>query len=176
MQTSTYLHFRIGKINLKKTERLKMSEKTKCLKIVSLAVALVVIVQLTGCGYFLYPERRGQKPFGRVDPAIAVLDALGLLLFVLPGVIAFAVDITNGTLYFPGGHRHSSASTQPEQIMRVRVDPAKLSNERMEEILKNYAGVSIRLDQKKMEIYQLDGSENVEAELIDLAKSGYRKN
>jgi hypothetical protein len=36
----------------------------------------------------MYPERRGQKPVGLIDPAIAVLDALGLRLFIVPGVIA----------------------------------------------------------------------------------------
>ncbi len=142
-----------------------MGGKTKFPKIISLAIALVVIVELTGCGYFLYPERRGQKPYGRVDPAIAVLDALGLVLFVLPGVIAFAVDITNGTLYFPAGHRRSSASTKPEEMMIVRVDPAELTTERLEEIVEKHTGISVKLDQANVEIYRLDRSENIAARL-----------
>ena len=141
-----------------------------------IVVLIVLIIQLTACGYILYPERRGQPPRGRVDPAIAVLDALGLLLFIVPGVIAFVVDITNGTLYFPSGRRHSSSSNAIEHMTVIRINPGELNQNLIEEIVKNHTGVSIRLDQKNMEIYQLDRSENVEAKLIDLGKSGYRKN
>jgi len=152
-----------------------MSEKTKLVKVVCVVVCFLVIVELTGCGYFLYPERRGQKPVGRVDPAIAVLDALGLLLFVVPGVIAFAVDITNGTLYFPSGHRHSSLPPKTEKITMIRVNASELNRERFEEIIEKYAGVPVRLDQQNLKIYELDRSENIEARLAEIEKSGYQK-
>jgi hypothetical protein len=145
-------------------------------KIFYAVISMVLIIQLSACGYFLYPERRGQPTQGRIDPAIATLDALGLLLFIVPGVIAFAVDITNGTLYFPSGRPHSSSSNENEHMKMIRVNPGELNQNLIEEIVKNHTGVSIRLDQKNMEIYQLDKSENVEAKLIDLGKSGYRKN
>lgn len=74
-----------------------------------------LLAQLTACGTILHPERKGQKS-GRIDPAIAVLDGLGLLLFLIPGVIAFAVDFSNGTIYLPGG-RHSSLSN--EELQRI---------------------------------------------------------
>lgn len=54
----------------------------------------------SGCGTILYPERRGQ-PAGPLDWKIVALDAVGLLLFFVPGVIAFAVDFTTGTIYLP---------------------------------------------------------------------------
>src|SRR4030043_845304 len=95
-------------------------------KIFHIGVSVMLIIQLSACGYFLYPERRGQKPVGQIDPAVAVLDALGLLLFIVPGVIAFAVDITNGTLYFPGGQRHSSVSGESYRMTMIRVNPAEL--------------------------------------------------
>ncbi|AMX02763.1 hypothetical protein [Microbulbifer thermotolerans] len=63
---------------------------------------LVLMMNLTACGYFLYPERKGQQG-GRVDPVVVILDAAGLLFGVLPGVVAFAVDFTNGTIYLPPG-------------------------------------------------------------------------
>jgi hypothetical protein len=153
-----------------------MRTKTEFVRMLLTVVIIVLIIQLTACGYFFYPERRGQKPIGRIDPAIAVLDALGLFLFIVPGVIAFAVDITNGTLYFPESHHRSSLSTETEHMTVIRVNPGELNQNLIEEIVKNHTGVSIRLDQKNMEIYQLDKSENVEAKLIDLGKSGCRKN
>src|ERR1035437_1335335 len=64
-------------------------------------LALALVVQ-AGCGTILYPERRGQKG-GRVDAGVAILDGIGLIFFILPGVIAFAVDFGNGAIYLPPG-------------------------------------------------------------------------
>lgn len=57
----------------------------------------------TGCGTVLYPERRGQ-PAGAIDWKIVALDAVGLIFFFVPGVIAFAVDFTTGAIYLPPEH------------------------------------------------------------------------
>ena len=55
--------------------------------VVCIVISAVLIIELAGCGTILYPERKGQKG-GRIDPGIAVLDGLGLLFFIIPGVIA----------------------------------------------------------------------------------------
>lgn len=65
------------------------------------AVTAVSLVGVTACGTILYPERKGQVD-GRIDPAVAVLDGIGLLFFLVPGVIAFAVDFATGAIYLPG--------------------------------------------------------------------------
>jgi hypothetical protein len=56
---------------------------------------------LGACGTIMYPERKGQID-GKIDPTVAILNCVGLLLFLVPGVIAFAVDFSNGTIYLPG--------------------------------------------------------------------------
>ena len=144
-------------------------------KIFRIVVSVVLIMQLCACGYFMYPERRGQKPVGRVDPAIAALDALGLLLFIIPGVIAFAVDISNGTLYFPNGRRHSSVSTETEPMIVIQINPAELNEKTLQEIVQKHTGVAIRSDLRDVEIYELKRTENIETKLVELGKSGYRK-
>ena len=45
---------------------------------------LVAMLNLTSCGYFLYPDRVGQSS-GKLDSTVIILDALGLLVGVLPG-------------------------------------------------------------------------------------------
>ena len=55
---------------------------------------------LAGCGSIFYPERKGQ-PSGRIDPAVAIADGVGLLFYIIPGVIAYAIDFSNGTIYLP---------------------------------------------------------------------------
>ncbi|WP_250463960.1 hypothetical protein [Microbulbifer litoralis] len=69
---------------------------------VAASCLLVLMMNLTACGYFLYPERKGQTG-GRVDPVVVILDGAGLLFGILPGIVAFAVDFTNGTIYLPAG-------------------------------------------------------------------------
>lgn len=151
-----------------------MSMKKQFLKISYIVISVVLIIQLAGCGYFLYPERRGQRPGGRVDPAVATLDALGLLLFIVPGVIAFVVDITNGTLYFPSGRHHASISNERESLTVIQVNPGELNEKTIQEIVKKQTGVPIRFDLRNVEIYELDRTENIEVKLVELEHSGYR--
>ena len=72
----------------------------KLMKTLYVLVLAVLIVQLAGCGTLMYPERRGQKS-GRIDMGIALLDGIGLFVFLMPGIIAYAVDFYNGTIYLP---------------------------------------------------------------------------
>ena len=74
-----------------------------------------MLTTLTGCGTLLHPERKGQTG-GRIDPGIVLLDGVGLLFFFIPGVIAFAVDFTYGTLYLPGGRRAALSNNELEQL------------------------------------------------------------
>lgn len=65
--------------------------------------AMLVGLQLAACGLILYPEREGQTKSGRIDPTVAILDGVGCLFFLIPGLIAFAVDFHEGTIYLPPG-------------------------------------------------------------------------
>ncbi len=100
---------------------------------------------LAGCGTILHPERRGQ-PAGRIDWGIFALDALGLLLFFIPGVIAFAVDFSNGTIYLPAcdcaenapGRRHG-------KFIAIDVPRDQLTADRVEEIVAKHTQRPVRL-------------------------------
>ncbi|MEY4588424.1 MAG: hypothetical protein RL497_500 [Pseudomonadota bacterium] len=82
----------------------------KCVMAVALAAFLH---SSTGCGLLLHPERQGSRG-GNLDPTIVLLDGLGLFFFLVPGIVAFAVDISTGCIYAGGGgggskRRHLSA-------------------------------------------------------------------
>lgn len=62
-----------------------------------------------GCGTIMYADRVGQPRSGPIDWKVAAMDGAGLIFFFVPGVIAFAVDYYNGTLFLP-------TSTAPEII------------------------------------------------------------
>ena len=84
-------------------------------RFISFLLGVVLVMNLAACGTILHPERKGQVG-GRLDPGIVVLDAIGLLFFIVPGVIAFAVDFTNGTIYYPSGKRASLTDKEMNQI------------------------------------------------------------
>jgi hypothetical protein len=54
-----------------------------------------------GCGYILYPERRGTLS-GVIDSGTMVMDLLWLLPGIIPGVIALIVDFSSGAIYVHG--------------------------------------------------------------------------
>lgn len=56
----------------------------------------------TGCGTILYPERKGRTG-GRIDPGVVLLNGIGLIFFVIPGIVAFAVDFSTGAIYMTPG-------------------------------------------------------------------------
>lgn len=53
----------------------------------------------------MYPERKGQQKTDKIDARVAVLDGVALLFFILPGVVAFAVDFDNRSIYLPKGEK-----------------------------------------------------------------------
>jgi hypothetical protein len=119
--------------------------RTKTRVIGSLLVA-ALFTQLSACGTLLYPERRGQIE-GRIDPAVAAMNAIGILFYVIPGLIAFAIDFTTGAIYLPGGQ---SAQVAPEDLQQVvdangKIDPLKLKA-----LIEVQSGHSLPLDDPRL--------------------------
>lgn len=102
-----------------------------------IAVTLIFsLILISSCGTLMYPERRGSKG-PKIDPHVAILDALGLLLFIIPGVIAFAVDFTTGCIYLPGGDKKS---LNQEQIHIVRSPDGHLTPDFLSATIYAYTG------------------------------------
>jgi len=121
------------------------------LKTLQILVCAVLVIQLAGCGTLMYPERRGQKG-GKIDAGVAVLDGIGLLFFIIPGIIAYAVDFSNGTIYLPGTN---TSSLDIKDIKQVRFDPRHYTNSAIEKIIKEETGYTVRLNQDNVEVYKL---------------------
>ncbi|AEF54322.1 hypothetical protein Mar181_1275 [Marinomonas posidonica IVIA-Po-181] len=83
-------------------------------------VTLLVASQLAACGTILYPERRGQS-HGAIDPGVVALNAVGLILFFVPGVVAFGVDFVTGSIYLSGGR---TASLSQDELNQFKQDGA----------------------------------------------------
>ncbi|MGI8980958.1 MAG: hypothetical protein ACR2FY_17155 [Pirellulaceae bacterium] len=105
------------------------------------------VCSAVGCGTIMYPERRGQRS-GTLDPGIVVLDGLGLLLFFIPGVIAFAVDFATGAIYLPeGGGPSISQNGEPRPFEKISLAPDQLSRPRIAQAVSQHAGREIRLEE-----------------------------
>ncbi|MCE9526706.1 MAG: hypothetical protein K8R36_11710, partial [Planctomycetales bacterium] len=100
-----------------------------------------------GCGTILHPERRGQRA-GTLDPGVVLLDGLGLLLFFVPGVIAFAVDFSTGAIYLPeGAEPRISADNKRRTFQTVSVDLHHLSRPEIARTVSMHTGKSVRLEE-----------------------------
>ena len=64
------------------------------------ALAGVLMLQLTACGTLFYGERKGKPASSQIDPAVLVLDCCGLLFGIIPGVVAIVIDYSNKTIYY----------------------------------------------------------------------------
>ena len=120
-----------------KRSRLKFRCWVSCVLLVSM------LLPIAGCGTIFWPERKGQ-PAGRLDPKVVALDAVGLLLFFIPGVIAFAVDFNNGTIYLPSD---SQANSPPSSLGwdSVRTSSVTPDADEIERIVHERTDKSIRL-------------------------------
>ncbi len=144
-----------------------MEVKRKIKTMACLLTALALLVEVFGCGTLMYPERRGQKS-GRIDPGVAILDGIGLLFFIIPGLVAYAVDFTTGAIYLPGGRR----SSDPMRV--VYVNPKELDHDKIKEVLIREGGCPRDIDLGSAEVYLPEGSESIRTMLADAASAGFR--
>ena len=105
-----------------------------------------LLTQVTACGSIFYPDRRGQID-GKIDPAIAVLDAVGLLFYIIPGLIAFAVDFATGAIYFEPG---KTAQVAPEKLQEAIGADGKVDNTKLQTIIEHETGRNLPLDDPRL--------------------------
>lgn len=121
---------------------------------------LVVTASLiSGCGTVMHPERRHHSHSGQIDWKIAALNGLGLVLFFVPGVIAFAVDFYTGAIYLPAGYANSGSSPslawQRLGLKRIDVPRDQLTPRQIEQIVREQAGQEVSLADANARLSQL---------------------
>ena len=99
-----------------------------------------LLTQLSACGSIFYPDRRGQID-GKIDPAIAIANAVGLLFYVIPGLIALAIDFTTGAIYLPEG----TYSVAPERLQDAVGSDGQIDNHKLKAIIEEQTGRQLPL-------------------------------
>ena len=114
-------------------------------RLISGVLAATLLTQLSACGTLFYPDRRGQID-GRVDPVVVAMDAIGILFFVIPGLIAFGIDFATGAIYLPGGQYSMAPETLKQAVdAEGRIDTAKLKA-----LIEQHSGHSLPLDDPRL--------------------------
>jgi hypothetical protein len=142
-----------------------LTGKTKGIAI-SRMLMLVLVANIAACGTILHPERQGQRAGGNLDVGVVILDGLGLFFFIIPGVIAYAVDFNNHTIYMPGGHR--SSLDQDSKYVQIHID-GKMDQAAIESALRAETGKDISLNQPNMQIEKLESSADLDARFAQYA-------
>jgi hypothetical protein len=83
--------------------------------------SLLLLLGSAGCGWILYPERKGRTG-GRIDTPILIIDLLWLLVGIIPGVICLIVDFTTGCIYESGGRHVAVPQEGPSRLATVAVE------------------------------------------------------
>ena len=110
------------------------------------------IVAASGCGVLLYPERQGQSG-GRIDPVVAILDGIGLLLYLIPGLVAFAIDFHQGTIYLPGGITAEGAGDGQPVAIKVN---GEMTEENIEAALQQALGRPVDISGPNVQAQRID--------------------
>jgi len=129
----------------------------------AILLTISLTTQLAACGTLFYPERRGQIS-GEIDPEIAVLNGIGLLFYLLPGLLAFAIDFTTGAIYLPD-NRYSIAPERLQDAVDAngQVDPLKLKV-----IIQQELGLNLPLERAR----QLHQPDNLQLAQLGLPVRG----
>lgn len=115
-------------------------------------------LNISNCGTLIHQERIGQNSTGKLDVGIVILDGIGLFFFLIPGVIAYAVDFINGTIYLPNG----SASLvdiddlNKDNMIAIHVGKENLTPEKIKEIVSKNTGKHINT--KDAQTYAIDSN------------------
>lgn len=115
-------------------------------RVIGGALVATLLTQLTACGTLFYPDRRGQIE-GKVDPVIVALDAIGILFYVIPGLIAFGVDFATGAIYYPSG---TTAQVDPAKLKPAVNADGSIDNSKLQAILESELGQRLPLNDPRL--------------------------
>ena len=114
-------------------------------RVIGGVLAATLLTQLAACGTLFFPDRRGQIE-GKIDPLVAGLNAIGILFYVIPGLIAFGVDFATGAIYLP----NDQYSVAPEKLREAIGADGRVDTLKLKAILHRELGRDLPLDDPRL--------------------------
>jgi hypothetical protein len=105
-----------------------------------------LVTQLSACGSVFFPDRRGQID-GKIDPLVAGLNAIGVLFYVIPGLIAFAVDFATGAIYLPD---NTLSQVDPDELNKLVGADGQVDLIKLKALIQNQTGHTLPLDDPRL--------------------------
>jgi hypothetical protein len=96
------------------------------------------------------------------------MDAIGLLFFIIPGLIAFAIDISTGTIYMGGSSlslNNNLENIKLGDLKKIKIDPNNITNETVAAAIKESTGLTVDLNDPNLKIFH---NKKLEAKLVSL--------
>ena len=122
-------------------------------RIVMAGLAAGTASLLSSCGTIIYPDRVNQKNRGDIDLVILGLDAIGLLFFIIPGIVAFVVDFGTGAIYFPENHRRGRS----ENTIFDEIDSqSRLDRQEIERLVSARTGIAVNLNEDGVQVMRIE--------------------
>jgi hypothetical protein len=115
-------------------------------RVIGGVLTVTLLTQLTACGTLFFPDRRGQIE-GRVDPVVVALDAIGILFYVIPGLIAFGIDFATGAIYLPNGY---NAQVDPDTLKNAVDADGQVDKAKLKALIEQHSGHSLPLDDPRL--------------------------
>lgn len=132
---------------IKNDKQIKNNLFIRCKKLLAATVVTCMLSNIAGCGVLLYPERQGQKG-GHIDVQVALLNGIGLVFFLVPGLVAFAIDFHQGTIYLPNTYgallENNEGFAHDHGLHSIKLEGA-INAQTVERVVLEQAGVHIDL-------------------------------
>lgn len=110
-------------------------------RIIGGLLVTALVSQLSACGSVFYPDRRGQIE-GRIDPTVTVLNAIGLLFYVIPGLLAFGIDFATGAIYLPN---KQVSQLDPQALQKLVDSQGRVDLEQLRSLILEQTGADLPL-------------------------------
>jgi len=137
-----------------------------------IAVILVasLMLQLTSCGTLIYPERDGQAR-GRIDPTVAILDGIGLIFFIIPGLVAYAIDFHTKAIYLPADEEAWNKGEEASSKDALKVIPlpsGEIDVKTIEALLSKEIGQKIRFSDNNLQAFAFNSTEELKQQVANI--------
>jgi hypothetical protein len=116
-------------------------------RIIGGLLVTALVSQLSACGTLFYPDRRGQIE-GRIDPTVAVLNTIGLLFYVIPGLLAFGIDFASGAIYLPN---KQVSQVDPQALQKLVDSQGHVDLEQLHSLIREQTGADLPLHDPRLE-------------------------
>jgi hypothetical protein len=90
-----------------------------------LSLGLFLVLPISSCGTLFFQQRPNKPHSDKLDANIMILDGIGLIFWIVPGLVAYIVDFSTGAIYLPNGVEKGEGPFIKDEPAAKKEEPAK---------------------------------------------------